>query len=180
MEYNLFIEQLKKRDDRALEILVKENQEQVFRTCLGYLQNEHDAADLTQEVFLKAMERLDQYKANSKVSTWLVRIAINLSLNYIRDNKKRLMQVDISDTDIEQESKSSFQNKEIKRNLRKAIYKLPDKQRSVFILSYYLDCSHKEIEELTGYSISSIESLLFRSRKKLRELLNDFYIGLKK
>lgn len=179
MEYNLFIEQLKKRDGKALETLVKENHEQVFKTCLGYLQNEHDAADLTQEVFLKALERIDQYKGNSKVSTWLVRIAINLSLNFIRDNKKRLMQVDISDVQIEQDNKSSLLNIEIKKNLRKAIYKLPEKQRKVFILSYYLDHSYKEIEELTGYSISSIESLLFRSRKKLREMLSEFYNELK-
>ena len=175
MEQNLFINQLKQKNTQALESLVREYKDKVFHVCTGYLQNTHDAADVTQEVFIKVLEKIDQYKGNSKISTWIIRIAINLSLNHLRDNKKRLMQEEISDTYCTSYSNDSFQTKEIRKVLRRAIYSLPDKQKKVFILNYYLDLSYKEISDLTDFSISSIESLLFRARRKLRELLNDVY-----
>jgi RNA polymerase sigma-70 factor, ECF subfamily len=174
MSRNLFIEKLLNGDSQALKAFVEENQNPVFRTCLAYLQDEHDAADLTQEVFIKALSKLNQFKGEAKLSTWLLRIAINMSLNYLRDNKKRLSKLNISAAS-NLESPVTRNNPEIKKILRTAIYKLPEEQRRVFILNYHLDLSYKEISETTGYSISSIESLLFRARKKLRELLLDFY-----
>lgn len=171
MTHNIFIEQLRNKDVQALNALVKEYQDKVFRICLGYLQNEHDAADVTQEVFIKALEKIDQYKGEAKISTWIIRIAINLSLNYLRDNKKRLLHTELSGINLEDESLDTYQQKETRQIVRKAIYKLPDKQKKVFILSYYMDYSYQEISEVTGYTISSIESLLFRARKRLRESL---------
>ncbi len=175
MNRNLFVEQLLNGEKHALEAFVKENQNAVFRTCFAYTQNSHDAADLTQEVFIKAFEKLNQYKGEAKLSTWLIRIAINLSLNFLRDNKKRILHVDISEVKNMAETKSMETNPEIRKNLRKAIYKLSEEQRKVFILNYHLNMSYKEIAEITGFSISSIESLLFRARRRLRELLLSFY-----
>jgi RNA polymerase sigma-70 factor (ECF subfamily) len=175
MDQNLFINQLKRRDPQALNTLVKEYNSKVFRVCLGYLQNEHDAADVTQEVFIKVLEKIEQYKGDSKISTWIIRIAINLSLNYLRDNKKRLFQEDVEKIHIVDNQSEDISSQEIRKLLRQSIFSLPDKQRKVFILNYYIELSYKEISDTTGYSISSIESLLFRARKKLRELLGDFY-----
>jgi RNA polymerase sigma factor (sigma-70 family) len=172
---NLFIEQIIRGDRQAVEVFVTENQEQVFRTCLAYLQNEHNAADLAQEVFIKAIEKLHQYKGESKLSTWLIRIAINLSLNYLRDNKKRLLQVELNEKGSNLRNEESGYNSEVKKAVRHAIFKLPEKQRKVFILNFYLSLSYAEIADLSGYSISAVESLLFRARKNLRELLLDFY-----
>lgn len=180
MNHNLFVEQLLQGDKRALELFVKENQNAVFRTCLAYVQNEHDAADLTQEVFIKAFEKLSQFKGDSKISTWLLRIAINISLNFLRDNKKRLLHADISELANMADNKSSINNSEIKKILRKAIFQLSEEQRKVFILNNHLDMSYKEIAETTGLSVSSVESLLFRARKKLREILFAFYDDLNK
>jgi RNA polymerase sigma-70 factor, ECF subfamily len=171
MARNIFIEQLKNKDAQALNALVKEYQDKVFRICLGYLQNEHDAADVTQEVFIKALEKIDQYKGEAKISTWMIRIAINMSLNYLRDNKKRLLHTELSGLNLEDESPDTYQGKETWKMIRKAIYNLPDKQKKVFILSYYMDYSYQQVSEVTGYTISSIESLLFRARKRLRESL---------
>lgn len=173
MTINSFIEQLKQGDKQALTQFVNDNQDMVYRMCLAYVQNEADAQDLTQNVFIKAFEKLHTYKGDSKLSTWLTRIAINLSINYLRDNKKRLEQVDISSiTIIESSDKNT---KETKKAVRKAIFNLPDKQRKVFILHFYLELPYKEICDVTGYSLSSVESLLFRARKKLKDLLNNYY-----
>lgn len=175
MDQNLFINLLKQRDPKALETLVNEYKDNVFRICLGYLQNNHDAADVTQEVFIKVLEKIDQYKGDSKISTWIIRIAINLSLNFLRDNKKRLLQEELSDVHLADNPVDNISNLEVKKMLKHSIFKLPEKQRKVFILNYYLELSYQEISDMTGFTISSIESLLFRARKKLRELLGDIY-----
>ncbi len=175
MSNNLFIEQLQLGEKHALDLFVRENQDAIYRTCLAYVQNEFDAADITQNVFIKALEKINQYKGEAKISTWLIRIAINLSINYLRDNKKRLLQSDIAEIDIEENPDNKFTRAETRKAVRKAIFKLPEKQRKVFILNFYLELSYKEISEITDYSISSIESLLFRARKKLKALLQNFY-----
>jgi RNA polymerase sigma factor (sigma-70 family) len=175
MYRNIFVENIKNGDRQAIEVFVNENKKQVFSTCLAYLQNEQDAADLTQEVFIRALDKISQYKGESKISTWIVRIAINLSLNYLRDNKKRIQQVDLSNVQIPESVRITAQNRETKVAIRKAIYELPEKQRRVFILSFYLNHSYSEIAEITNTSISSVESLLFRARKNLRKLLLEFY-----
>jgi len=175
MSKNLFIDQLIKKERHAIEVFVKDNEKAVYRTCLAYTQNENDALDLVQDVFIKALDKLHQYKGDSSLNTWLIKIAINLSLNFIRDNKKRRFHLDISDIQITDNKHNHLKKEETKLIVRKAIYKLPEKQRKVFILNYHLNLSYKEISEITGYTISSIESLLFRARKKLRELLIDIY-----
>ncbi|MBN2486064.1 MAG: RNA polymerase sigma factor [Bacteroidales bacterium] len=175
MSKNLFVEQILSGDRRALELFVDENKPKVFKICLGYVQNENDATDLTQEVFIKALERLHQYKGDSKLSTWLIRIAINLSLNFLRDNKKRLLHTSLDNIKNTAATSNEPHKAEIKRLVRKAIYQLPEKQREVFILSFYLDMSYADIGDSAGLSISSVESLLFRARKNLRNYLQSFY-----
>lgn len=172
---NNFVEKLILGDEKCLARFVTENQDMVFKTCLGYVQNEHDAADLTQNVFIKAFEKLKQYKGEAKISTWLIRIAINLSINYLRDNKKRMLHDDISQVETTISDTNNFRDDETRKVVRKAIYSLPEKQRKVFILSFYLQFSYKEIAETTGLSVSSIESLLFRGRKKLKSLLHNYH-----
>lgn len=175
MEADLYLKQLKSGDQQAISMFVKSNSDRIFKTCLAYVQSVPDAEDITQEVFIKAFESIQNFKGDSKLSSWLIRIAINLSLNYLRDNKKRLNQLDVSEIELSNDSEDTQKKKEVKKAVRYAVFKLPEKQRKVFILSFYLKLSYKEIEEVTGYSISSIESLLFRARKKLRELLELFY-----
>jgi RNA polymerase sigma factor (sigma-70 family) len=175
MENQLFLTHLIKGEKQAIEQLVLTYRDSVYRTCLAYVQNQADAEDLTQEVFVKLFEKLDQFKGQSKLSTWIIRIAINLSLNYLRDNKKRLNQLDVSEYQIIDQENESQNTLQTRKMVRYAIQKLPEKQREVFILSFYLELSYKEIADITGYSISSIESLLFRSRKNLKDFLQQFY-----
>jgi RNA polymerase sigma-70 factor (ECF subfamily) len=178
MDRNLFLNKLLQNDEQAINTLVLENKDAVFRTCLAYVQHVADAEDLTQEVFIRAMERLDQYKGDAKLSSWLIRIAINLSKNFLRDNRKRLNSIEPENIHLADTRKNPQYSVIIKKMVRNAVYKLPEKQRTVFILSNYLDLSYKEITDVTGFSNSSIESLLFRARRKLRYLLHEFYEDL--
>jgi len=174
MQESLFYKLLQKQDEGAVTTLVKDYRDMVYRTCLAYVQHEHSAEDLTQDVFLKVLERIGDFKGNSKLSTWIIRIAINLSLNYIRNNKKYLNQLDATEMQLAASS-DGLDSIQTKKAVRKAIYALPEKQRKVFVLSFYMKLSYKEMEDVTGFSKSSIESLLFRARKKLHDLLIHYY-----
>lgn len=174
MQESLFYTLLQKQDEGAVTTLVMKYRDMVYHTCLAYVQHEHIAEDLTQDVFLKVLERIGDFKGKSKLSTWIIRIAINLSLNYLRNNKKHLNQIDAGEVQMPDNSRRD-DSKDTKRAVRNAIYRLPERQRKVFVLSFYLKLSYKEIEEVTGLSKSSIESLLFRARKKLHDLLINYY-----
>ena len=73
----LLVERAKAGDTAAFEVLVRQYERQIFRTAQHITQNREDAEDITQDVFFKAFQKLEQFQGNSKVSTWLVRIAVN-------------------------------------------------------------------------------------------------------
>jgi RNA polymerase sigma factor (sigma-70 family) len=81
------VERAKAGDSAAFEVLIKQYERQIFRTALHITQNREDAEDITQDVFFKAFQKLDQFQGNSKFSTWLVRIAVNESLMRLRKRK---------------------------------------------------------------------------------------------
>ena len=175
-----FITQLKERDERAFKELVEQYQQMVFSTCLGIVHSTDDADDLTQEVFIEAFNSIDQFREDAKISTWLYRIAINKSLNYIRDNKrKRLLQsigvLNIPDVPDDQHNfdlpYEALLEKQRSDMIHAAIDALPKNQRTAFVLSKYEDLSYKEIAEVMEISVSSVESLLFRARKSLQKKL---------
>ena len=81
------VERAKAGDQAAFEVLIKQYERQIFRTAQHITQNREDAEDITQDVFFKAYQKLDQFQGNSKFSTWLVRIAVNESLMRLRKRK---------------------------------------------------------------------------------------------
>ena len=89
MDSSALIEMIKNGDSSAGEILVEVFQVKVFNICLSLLQNVQDAEDVTQDVFIEVIKGLSKYRAEAEPGTWIYRIAVNRSLNFIRDNKKR-------------------------------------------------------------------------------------------
>lgn len=179
-----FIELLKNRNQHAFKQLVEEYQQMVFSTCMGIVHSVNDADDLAQEVFIEAFNSIENFREDAKISTWLYRIAINKSLNFVRDNKRnRFLQSigmlnvpDIPDEpnhfDLPYESLLEQQRSKM---IQKAIDSLPKNQRTAFVLSKYDDLSYKEIADVMEISISSVESLLFRARKSLQKKLLTCY-----
>jgi len=169
-------------DENAFRELVEQYRQVVFRTCMGILHDTGDADDVTQEVFIEVFRSVGKFRADAKISTWLYRIALNKSLNFIRDNRKHralsLSGAPPNDaltghgTDGPEEI---LQNKEKKMILEQAIDSLPPKQKKAFILSKYDDLSYKEISEVMNISFSSVESLLFRAKQNLQKKLLDCY-----
>jgi RNA polymerase sigma-70 factor, ECF subfamily len=160
----------------------------VVNTCFGLLHNIDDSEDVAQDVFIEVFRSVENFRADSKISTWLYRIAVNRSLNFIRDNNKRKWFQSFSEV---VESKKEMLNELSHQNaddpvselehsqraliLHEAIDSLPENQRVAFTLNKYEDLSYKEITEVMNLSVSSVESLIHRAKKNLQKKLYKCY-----
>lgn len=183
-----FIKALREGTNQAYGQLLDEYQQKVFGTCISFVPNQEDAEDIAQEVFVEVFSSIGKFKGDSKLSTWIYRISVNKSLEFIRkkNTKKRFgFMQSLLGNDMPIDRSSYFtefnhpgiqlENKEKNELLFAAINKLPEAQRVVYTLNKIDDLSYKEVSEITAKSISSIESLLFRAKKNLKELLYDYY-----
>ena len=181
------IEALKTGSEKAFRTLVDDFQEKVLNTCLGFLPNQQDAEDLTQEVFVEVFRSVGKFREEAKLSTWIYRIAVTKSLEKIR-SRKRQKRVAFFQSLIGLEDNKAkavedkfnhpgvqLENKERAKVLFEKIGQLPENQRIAFTLHKVEGLSHKEVCEIMELSISSIESLLFRAKKNLKKHLHDYY-----
>jgi len=167
--------------------LYEEHNGMVYNLCLKYLQNIEDAEDVTQEVFVIIHNSLHQFKGDSKISTWIYRIAVTRSLEFIRAKKRQkrfaFFQTIFTNEKGEVKTEASnfhhpgvqLENKERAAILFSAIDKLPENQKTAFILAKLEDLSYSEISEVMKISNSSVESLLFRAKQNLQKLLGAYY-----
>lgn len=188
MEDKQFLADLKGHKQSAYSRLLDEHQTKVFNTCMSFVPNKEDAEDIAQEVFVEVYNSINKFKGNSKLSTWIYRISVNKSLEFIRKKsaKKRFgFMQSITGGDIPMDRTTYFtefdhpgiqlENKEKSETLFNAINKLPELQKVVFTLHKIDGLSYKEVSEVTEKSVSSVESLLFRARKNLQKILSVYY-----
>lgn len=186
MSEESLILRLKDGDESAFAELVNANKDFIYNTALGFLQNELDAEDITQEVFIKAHDSLAGFKGESKLSTWLYRITVSKCLDLLRSRKRKkrfayvqsifgkndelvVQPVDFVHPGVVEERKTHA------RELFKAIDQLPEQQKTAFILARVEGLSHKEVSEVMEASVPAVESLLQRAKINLRKLLTDYY-----
>lgn len=170
-------------DKGAFQRLYSEYSQMVYNTALSYIQNEKDAEEITQDVFVSIHKNANQFKGDSKLSTWIYRITINRSLNQIK-KKKRIDKFSFS---IENHDKPDFNhpgvlldNKERASQLFKVIDTLADSQKTAFIMSYIEDLPRQEVADIMGLSLKAVESLLQRGKKNLRTKLENLYPNRRK
>lgn len=182
------IDKLKQGNEAAFKKLVDGHRQMVVNTCFGLLHNIDDAEDLAQDVFIEVFRSVENFRADSKISTWLYRIAVNRSLNFIRDNKKRKWFQSFDDA-VESKKEtlnllaagysdnpeSGTENSQRALILHEAIDSLPENQRVAFTLNKYEDLAYKEISEVMNLSVSSVESLIHRAKKNLQKKLYKCY-----
>ena len=179
------IRALQHGDTQAYRLLVETYQDQVINTCYGFVQKREDAEDLAQEVFLEVFRSVSKFQANAKLSTWLYRIAVNKSLEYIRFHKRKKRfswKQSLSDMTEAEEPVSlsdhpgmSLEQRERRQILFSKINSLPDNQRIAFTLNKVEGLSYKEIAEVMKVSLSSVESLMHRAKKNLKKKLEKMY-----
>ena len=162
----------------------------VYNVALHYLQNVEDAEEITQDVFVQVYDSLDSFKEKSSVKTWIYRISINKSLDFIK-HKKSAKRFFIfgkkSENEFEINNFSNFEhpgivleNKENAQILFKTINELTENQKTAFILSKLDGLGNSEIAEIMNVSISSVESLIFRAKASLKEKLSDKFENYRK
>jgi len=182
------IEKLKGGNEKAFSDLVNTYQKMVINTCYGLLHNIEDAEDVAQDVFIEVFRSASGFRGDSKLSTWIYRIAVNRSLNFLRDHKRRKLIKSI-DNIVESSAngtgvyypepggdpQSELENIQRSKIMHDAIDTLPKNQKIAFTLSKYEDLSNKEISEIMKLSISSVESLMHRAKKNLQKKLYNCY-----
>lgn len=181
------IERLKQGDEAAFRQIVESSQGLVYNTVLGIVQNPEDAEDVAQEVFMQLYESVKGFKGQSKLSTWLYRIAVTKSMDHLRKKKRKkrfafvqsLFGIEeglVHDPPDFHHPGVTLDNKEKAAELFKAIEKLPNKQKVAFTLNRIEGLSYQEISEIMGLTVASVESLLHRAKNNLRRLLEAFYL----
>jgi RNA polymerase sigma factor (sigma-70 family) len=188
LEEQEFINQLIQGKQTAYSQLLDEYQQKVFGTCISFVPNKEDAEDIAQVVFLEVFKSISNFKGDSKLSTWIFRIATNKSLEFIRkkNTKKRfgfMQRIIGSEIPIDQTNYFTefdhpgilMENKEKSATIFKAIDTLPESQRVIFTLAKIDGKSYQEIVEITGKSLSSVESILYRAKRGLQVKLENFY-----
>ncbi len=163
-------------DREAFRLLMEKYQQRVFHVAMGFVHSRQDAEDITQEVFIRVFRSLSSFKEKSFFSTWLYRITLNCSINYVNKNKRRNLFADAGDgfmnlfnrSDDERNAHQQLEATEKEQAIRKAIDELPEKQRKAFILSKYEELSQREVAEIMQTSEGAVEQLLVRAKKRLQ------------
>ncbi len=186
MNEQLLIQQLQLGVEQAFAQVVEAYQHLVYNTVLGMLQNKEEAEDVAQEVFIQMFQSIKQFKGESKLSTWLYRIAITKSLDWQRrkNRKKRFAFVETlfgADDRVRHDPPEfnhpgvAMENKEKSALLFKAIKQLPENQKTAFILNKVEGLSYDEVATVMQVTVASVEAFLHRAKQNLRKELGDYY-----
>lgn len=172
---------LKDGNERAYRQLVGKYQAKLRNVAYGITLDVEESADIIQDVFLKAYMGIDKFKGESSLYTWLRRITINESLNWVRKWKRRFKwqhqsidQEDGSSLDLESGEagpEKSLDSKQVAGILKKGLDMLPEKARAVLVLKEVEGLSYEEIGDLLGINKGTVSSRIFYAREKLRENL---------
>ncbi len=173
--------------EAAYEALVDAFQEKVLNTCLGFLPNVQDAEDATQDVFLEVFRSVTKFNGESRLSTWIYRIAVSKCLETLRNRKRHKRMaffqalIGLDDARAAAVPDALFhpgiqlENRERARILYGAMDRLPDTQRAAFVLHKVEGLSHREIGEALGLNVPAVEALIFRAKQNLRKRLTNYY-----
>jgi len=170
-------------DLSAFRNLVERHQNSLLNYIHRYTGDRASTEDIAQEVFLRVFKRAKEYQPLSSFKTWLFKIATNLCLNELRDNK-----IDRNTIDIFELNEAGFvalaekrpsparelENRELNFTLKQAFKNLPEKQRVALLLHKYSGFSYFEISQMMNCSISAVESLIHRARQSLRKQLSPY------
>jgi RNA polymerase sigma factor (sigma-70 family) len=168
------VERTRKGDRVAFEMLYRKHRNRIYalmwRLCGG---DAATAEDLLQEAFIRAWQKLDTFRGESRFGTWLHRLSANVALSDRRSRVRRLSRE--TELDFAKERKATG-DKDVyagqRMDLEQAITRLPERARTVLILYDIEGCSHAEIADVTGMAVGSSKAQLHRARKLVREELN--------
>ena len=157
--------------EKAFRNLLNTYQERLYYHVRRYVHNHEDANDILQNTCIKVWNAIDNFRGESGLFTWLYRIAGNEAITFLNKNKKR-NEVDIEQTTANYRSAAdTIDGDEMTLKLERAIAKLPDKQKQVFIMRYYDELPYEKIAEISETSVGALKASYHHAVKKIEELL---------
>jgi len=183
------VRQAQQGDVRAFEELFQQYQKGIYNAIYQIVRSESDAADLTQDVFVRAYRALPRLQSPEAFTSWLYRIAINLSRNHLRDTARQRTeslefndgddegggQRDIADTSADPAAKA--QTRDVQDRVRRAIDTLSEDHRTVILLHHIEEMPVEEIARILSVSVGTVKSRLSRARENLRRKLAGYVEG---
>ncbi len=175
---------LKNNEDKAFAELVDMFGVKVFNLCISFSRNIEDAEDLTQDIFTKVFQSINNFKGDASLATWVYKISVNQCYEYLRRNKRlkrtgQKVDVNFAEQKINNEMSDNPEefliNSEYRTILFNALDKLGEKQRIAFSLQHFQGFSYQEIAHIMEISHSAVESLIFRARQNLMKQLDLIY-----
>lgn len=183
---------IRQGDESAFRQLYETTKSRVFNTALGYVHTREDAEEITQDVFVDVFRSVGSFKEESSVTTWLYRITVNKSLDFLKRKKRQKRMAFLTSlfdsttgevlyhpTDFYHPG-IALENQENAARLFQAIDKLPDKQKTAYILTRVEGLSNIEAARVLDISVGAIESLQQRATENLKKQLADLYKTLRK
>jgi RNA polymerase sigma-70 factor (ECF subfamily) len=176
---------LESADDRALvaaflagrreafDVIVERHRRHVYQLCFRFAGNHEDAADLAQDVFVRAFKGLRNFKNESALGTWLYRVTVNACLNRVSAKKPETEPIDASQH-IDRRAVDpmrKLERDEQAAEVRRAIRRLPPKQQATLVLRVYQELSHDEIAKILGSSVGAVKANFFHALGNLKRLL---------
>ena len=162
-------------NQQDFELLIKKYQTNVFRTVIGLLHNKEDAEEITQDIFIKVYQSLSSFSGKAAFSTWLYRIAVNTSLNFLKKRKRAGFWIGLSDLlqipSKDKQAEAVLTEKSQKSIIQKAIDSLPEKQRLAFVLAKYEELPQRQVAEILEVSEGAVEQLILRAKNNLKKKL---------
>jgi len=186
VDEDVLVRQARHGDLEAYDELVRRYQERIYATVYHMTSNHEDANDLAQESFIKAFEALKTFKGGSSFYTWLYRIAVNKTINFLKQRKNRV-HLSLNDLDFNAEhdpdlvalisDKTPRRDAglaELQEKLNTALLKLSEPHRLVVVLHDVQGLSHDEIAKIMNCNIGTVRSRLFYARQQLQGYLSDY------
>lgn len=158
-------------DQDAYRNLIRAYQDMAYTIAIAVVKDAHLAQEVVQDAFLKAYQRLKQFKLESSFKTWFYRIVTNEALMCLRKQKRNnLLFIEIPEVEIEHDD---FTNEELEKYLELALLKLPPKESLVLRL-FYLEQMHiQAVTEVTGWTTNNVKVILHRARKRMKLIIGE-------
>lgn len=179
----LLVTQTLEGDKQAFDMLVVKYQSRIARLVSVYIQDFDAARDVVQETFIRAYKALNNYRRESQFYTWLYRIAVNTSYNFLKSNKSWSTRMESIEGNLQveqaeslfQNPEKSYQNDDLKRCIHRAVSLLPLELRSALLLREVEGMSYEQIAEVVGCELGTVKSRISRARDKVVQKTKHLY-----
>jgi RNA polymerase sigma-70 factor (ECF subfamily) len=177
----VLVERWRTGDREAFAALVIRYQRPIYNAAFWIVRKPEDASDITQTVFLKVAERLDEYDVRYKFFSWIYRIAVNESLNLLRRNGWEEALDDEVDVPgpVHDDPERRAADAQLSASVRSALKQMSTSDRTVLVLRHFSECTYQEIGQILELDEKTVKSRLYEARQHLRDRLGDLRPDMK-